>query len=228
MAATSNKKSKRSLDDLDLMDKSYELINALKCFRNSLKNVESVPNGVLSHDEIYAILILKFGYKCVQCLDEAIRSVPPVFSTHRIHYIHERYLELSSDGSLTLAELQLCVNMMHPFCFADETENENKRKYLSGLFFAPPVDVCCKCKKNLTLHNKPSEITFYGFSGIQHGVKLCLQCKKCRLNYNYSTYGNKSEGNKFYEESRLAIEASDSTFMDRRLFEFYCSLAYVY
>jgi hypothetical protein len=102
MAASSKKKAKRSLADLDVMDKSYELVNTLKGFHNALnsyqlKDLESIPKGVVSQDEVFAVLILKFGYKCIQSLDEAIRSVPLVFSTNRIHYIHDHFLHLYPD-----------------------------------------------------------------------------------------------------------------------------------
>ena len=57
------------------------------------------------------------------------------------------------------------------------------------------------------------------------GKKIILRCKDCQLNYSYSSYGNKENGYTFYTKNRAAVEATDSTLVDRELFELYCSLA---
>ncbi len=207
------------------MDKSYELVNTLKGFHNALNSYQlkiwrASQKALYPKTKFSQFLFLNLVTSAYNLWMKLSGVYHWFFQPNRIHYIHEHFLHLYPDHKLTLAELQLLVNLMDPFCSVKEIES-------ACVYFVPPTEVCLRCKNKLILHNKPCEITFYSLDGIQHGVKLCLQCKLCGLNYNYSTYGNNSEGNKFYEQNRPAIEASDSTFVARTLFEFYCSLAYV-
>ena len=56
--------------------------------------------------------------------------------------------------------------------------------------------------------------------------KTTLRYTSCNLYYNYAHYGNKrAHGFWYYTEERAAVEASDTTYFDRDLLEFQCSLA---
>ena len=83
------------------------------------------------------------------------------------------------------------------------------------------------CDQNLVL-NHVTDIKIYSLAGVEAGRKVTLRCKRCKLSYNYSQFGNKHDlGFKHYPEPRKYIEVSDQVYFDRDLHEFQCSLAYV-
>ena len=66
----------------------------------------------------------------------------------------------------------------------------------------------------------------YCSDGLKFGKKYSLRCKKCKVTYNYSQYGDKSDnGFRYYPMERDFIEASDVCFFERTVNEFQCCLA---
>ena len=63
-------------------------------------------------------------------------------------------------------------------------------------------------------------------SGVKPVTKVTLRCQPCKLLYNYSQFGNKSElGFRYYQEMQPMVEVTDATFVERKLLEFQCNLA---
>jgi len=84
---------------------------------------------------------------------------------------------------------------------------------------------CVKCAHTLSGHHNPIKVKWFGLSGIEDAIKLTLRCRNCKLNYNFSQYGNNEQGYRYYDKSRDAIEASDVTFLDRMLCNLFTSFA---
>lgn len=103
--------------------------------------------------------------------------------------------------------------------------NQNQEEQNDMRCFGPPTNRCLQCGHQLTRHNEPSDVVVFGLKAPYAGKKIILRRKDCQLNYSYSSYGNKENGYTFYTKSRAAVEATDSTLVDRELFELYCSLA---
>ena len=66
---------------------------------------------------------------------------------------------------------------------------------ISGpLLLCPPTATCVHCKKALSLHNKPCDVTVHGLRGKAAGLKFTLRCEKCLTNYIYDRYGDRVKG----------------------------------
>ena len=97
-----------------------------------------------------------------------------------------------------------------------------------GGFLAPPVMHCvnpmCEGRK-LGTSNDPVNVTLFTIDGPRPASKISLKCGKCNANYGYSKYGNKySCGDRFYNEERPYVEASDVVFLDRKLHQLFVCL----
>ena len=93
------------------------------------------------------------------------------------------------------------------------------------VLLTPPTGHCLKCGSGLTSNNKACDVSVYGLRGKVPGLKFCLRCERCKINYNYDRYGNKSNGWSLYEEIRPLVEASDVCFVERDLLSLQVSFA---
>ncbi|XP_038066277.1 uncharacterized protein LOC119736303 [Patiria miniata] len=91
--------------------------------------------------------------------------------------------------------------------------------------FAPPVSRCLVCEEKLTRNHGITTVKYFSFTGIDEAKKITLRCRPCNLTYDWYEYGSKTTHWKLYEEQRPAVQASDSVFVCRKLFDFQCSLA---
>jgi len=92
-------------------------------------------------------------------------------------------------------------------------------------YLVPPTTSCVCCHASLSLHNDPVSVRCFSLNGSQNGIKLTLRCKKCKLNYNYSQYGNVECGYHYYDKPRNYVEASDVTYLERELCHLFTSFA---
>ena len=99
----------------------------------------------------------------------------------------------------------------------------------SSCLLVPPTSTCLisPTAPLLSVHHKCS-VVVHGFSGAKQATKISTRCQACRGIYNYTNYGNASSGWKLYAAPRDYVEASDKRFVERRMYELQCSLAYVY
>lgn len=92
-------------------------------------------------------------------------------------------------------------------------------------FLVPPTTSCISCTKALSGNHNPVKVTWFGLSGMEDAIKLSLRCRNCKLNYNFSQYGNGEQGYRYYDQPRDTIEASDVTYLDRMLCDLFTSFA---
>ena len=81
----------------------------------------------------------------------------------------------------------------------------------------PPCTSCLDCGSALTCYNTPSKVTLFTLDDIKPGLKITLKCNLCNLYYGYARYGDSKNGHKLYAKPRQYIEASNVTYMDRKL-----------
>ena len=75
----------------------------------------------------------------------------------------------------------------------------------------------------------PTTPTLYTLTGPEIAQKQALKCKSCSFIYNYSMHGKKlTEREHYYAEEHNFIEVSDTTYCERELYEFFCSLRYLF
>ena len=90
---------------------------------------------------------------------------------------------------------------------------------------APPVRECFECGSSLSAYHT-CEAELYTLCGVKVVSKVTLRCQHCRLLYNYSQFGNKSDvGFRYYPQIQPVVEVTDTTFVERRLLELQCNLA---
>ena len=78
--------------------------------------------------------------------------------------------------------------------------------------------------KRLAAYTESTNVTVFTLSGPRPASKITLKCCKCNTNYGYSKFGNKSSGERYYEEERPFVEASDVVFLDRDIYQLFASL----
>lgn len=81
----------------------------------------------------------------------------------------------------------------------------------------PPCTSCLDCGGSLCYCNTPSKVTLFTHNDIKPGLKISLKCNLCNISYGYARYGDSKKGYKFYAKPRQYIEASNATYMDRKL-----------
>ncbi|KAL9961646.1 hypothetical protein ACROYT_G030676 [Oculina patagonica] len=204
------KRARRRLSDLE----DPSLFAAADCLGSvtqlaKLTVLELLRTPCLSEDQISVFLISKFGLHKFDILRQAVSTVPLLFSTNRLKIIEELFPALKDVEDLP-----------NTILLADHLSQSSGKDQRC---FGPPTSRCLQCGGNLSRHNDPSDVVFFGFKGSFAGKKITLRCNKCRLNFSYSGFGNKESGYQFYDTIRDTVEATDST--DRELFELYCSLA---
>ena len=84
-------------------------------------------------------------------------------------------------------------------------------------FLKPPCTSCLDCGGALCYYNTPSKVTLFTLDDVKPGLKISLKCNLCNISYGYARYGDSKKGYKFYAKSRQCIEASNVTYMDRKL-----------
>ena len=76
------------------------------------------------------------------------------------------------------------------------------------------------------MSNHCTKVKYYTEGGGSYADKVTLRCVDCKLFYNPTQYGNKSDlGFRYYPEVGRIVEATDSVCATRSLGEFQCSLA---
>lgn len=90
---------------------------------------------------------------------------------------------------------------------------------------APPVKHCLQCGNQLVSYHT-CKVRYYTEQKASLVDKVTLRCMGCKLFYNITQYGNKSElGFRFYPMIGETVEATDTVYAKRSLLEFQCALA---
>lgn len=160
--------------------------------------------------------------------------------THRRKCILQEFNRLTNNG---LDNVETYIDMILSCCpnvISQNDVNPTMQRYASksflidftliGIFhvhrfLVPPTTTCNNCSKNLSLHHDPVNVKCFTLTGLEKTVKLSLRCRSCKLNYNYSQYGNMKLGYHYYNEQRDFVEASDVAYIDRDLCCLFTSFA---
>ena len=169
----------------------------------------------LSEDEKLAWLIARFGWKSVISVGECIRSFPTSLTESQwSSFFAKIYPDISAHQRIS--------SFLVDHCPAFISVSTNTMVDI----LAPPTRLCLpECGSPLTSYHT-CEAELYTLSGLKLATKVTLRCQPCKLLYNYSQYGNKSElGFRYYPQMQPRVEVTDKTFIERQLLEFQCNLA---
>ncbi|XP_038069366.1 uncharacterized protein LOC119738534 [Patiria miniata] len=220
---------KKKLDVIDfLTDLRHKdsIISTYLTARNPLlSNVANFAKAkTLSVSDKLSLLVAKFSFEEVQRVKDCVvesRVEDPV---------------LLSEG--LSADLDLCsalLNILHPIpaqqdsssCSTSSSSSTNvSNSNIISTLFAPPVSYCIHCDKHLTRHHPITRVKYFTLRGLQWAKKVTLRCRSCKTVYNWNEYGSDATYWQLYEgKRRPSIEANDSVFFSRELFDFQCCLA---
>lgn len=88
----------------------------------------------------------------------------------------------------------------------------------------PPSATCYSCERQLVVNHPPTTVRIYTVEGLAYGEKWSLRCNGCQHTYSYSKYGSPSDHWSLYPDERELIEASDTCFVERKVFQWMTSL----
>lgn len=183
--------------------------------------------------DLLTFLVGKFGFKAVETGRWIVRAFPPSDlcpksmkeSGGPVHIIVEAGVA-EKEAELFLTLLSRCQKFIGSEV-KEYSFTENSR--VPGYLLTPPEELkmrgCLKCDNKLTTHNDASLVTVFTIKGPIPATKICWRCKRCKLNYNYSQYGNEEIGYKFYSEPRPLVEATTSSYVERLVCKYQIHLA---
>ena len=118
----------------------------------------------LSEDQISVFLISKFGLRKFDILREAVSTVPPLFSSNRLETIEKFF-----------PSLREFVDLPNAILLADFLTHTTVKEQRC---FGPPTSRYLQCGGNLSRHNDPSDVVFFGFKGYFAGTCNNIFCFK--------------------------------------------------
>ena len=182
-------------------------------------NATSLRN--LNSEEVITWLVTKCGIQKIKDVSSFLEYLPHTIPpAQRTNYIRAHL------GSA--ADTDLVCNIIGSGKCSPLTNAIFDNAASSLKVLAPPVKQCLRCASNL-VHNHNCRVKVYALHLphlAQHAEKVTLRCLKCRITYNYSTWGDKHEnGFVYYENPRKLDEVNDTTYFDRKVLELQCSLA---
>ena len=109
------------------------------------------------------------------------------------------------------------------------TEKENMP---FNKFLTPPVRTCLRCQKLLTMRNYPANVILFTTEGPIPCSKITLECRSCSCVYKVCNF-NDDLGNHLYPARTDCspieiIEVSNVTYIDRKSYNCFPSLRYVF
>lgn len=213
--------AKRRKKHVDLKDELEEVVSKTTDIAVSLLSSDDILQCTLSEKALEVLLIATVGLEGLLNLRHAMSMVPqnvPDRSTRIVSLVTEQ-VQVSPD------RIKRCIQLIEKL---HVVEGHYQRS------LSPPVSCCIneKCHMqgkfgSLVKHHDPTTVTVYTLAGPEVAMKQALKCKGCSFIYNYSMYGKKlTEGERYYSTERDLLEVSDTSYCERELFEFFCSLRY--
>ena len=135
----------------------------------------------------------------VQVTDEEVRLLEEIF-------LKFPGIEIAHDQQMVKNDLSKCQTPLH-------------------FVLTPPSKSCLACDRVLSSASGPSHVMLFTLEGPHPGIKLVWKCQAFGINYGYCQYGNSQVGYQFYRERRPFIEASNVTYLDRKICKSQISLA---
>lgn len=232
-----------------LQQKTKEFTTAVRSAATTLSTMDSLSRicSMCDDETVQLVLVSRLGLEGLDSLRSAFQAVPEAFFSKKASFVTKivnSALQVSNKECITEAECEtfmfLCLNKCksylhrksHSQGFQDElTQLTAKSGIGFNGFLAPPVMYClnvsCEGRKLATYH-EPTNVTLFTIDGPRPASKITLKCPKCSTNYSYSKYGNKlSCGDRYYNQEREFVEASDVVYLDRKLYQLFASLKYV-
>lgn len=169
------------------------------------------------------ILALKFQQNVIDSISYIAQEVPtqlPVTLREQIitDVVTNYPLEVTVPDAIQLDSIFRSLKGLEPS--AEEKSPPAKMANCETPLFCvlkPPCTSCFDCGGSLYYYNTPSRVTLFTQDDIKPGLKISLKCNLCNISYGYARYGDSKKGYKFYAKPRQYIEASNATYMDRKL-----------
>ncbi len=224
--------AKRRRDE-SLLHVQLEDMVATASRMQSLLLSDTVLSAGLSSAAVELLLVTALGLKGLLCMQQAMAAVPtnlPDRASHILSMVREHITDM------TEAKCRRCIQLMETRVY-DTEGSLSALAHSAGTchrLLSLPVFTCINPECHLQgkddaliKHHDPITVTIYMLLGPEVARKHTLKCKGCSFIYNYSTYGRKmTEGERYYASDRDVIEVSDTTYCERPLYEFFCSLRY--
>lgn len=228
----------------DVIARAQEFIQAVH--RLSAEDVDYVCSKC---DDIATQLVLtaKVGLDACEALKFACSHVPDNFLSDKKERVHDIVLEVCGKSGAPPLDMKLCDSVASVLqtrlprywkrkpvrsAYAQELKSLTERKGVSYFhFLSPPVDKCTNSacilrgKASLLPHHSAINVVVFTLNGPCAATKLSLRCTSCSMVYNYCMHGHKrGEGEILYGSMRPLVEVSDAMYVERNLYELFCSL----
>jgi hypothetical protein len=205
----------------DLKDELEKVVSQNTDIASSLLSSEDILQCTLSAKALDVLLTTTVGLEGLLNIRHAMSMIPqnvPDRLTRMVSLVIDK-VQVSPD------RIKRCIELI-------EKLHVVEAHYQCTL--SPSVSCCIneKCHMlgrigSLVKHHDPITVTVYTLAGPEITLKQTLKCKGCSFIYNYSMYGKKlTEGEYYYSNEQPLLEVSDTSYYERALSEFFCSLRY--
>ena len=248
---------RQKLDFSSMLAGSRDLASAVKSLDCKLGEVKSTLMKYQTDYESYRRLmemssadnaelqlVCRLGLEGLDCLRLALQKVPSQYGEKRydiITLIVNKVLSSINKPLITGHESEvlskICTRKVPSYFTRKNYEKElwdltgECGKFRYSDLLCPPTSVCLNpsCDQHpLRSYTAPTKITLYDVTGPRPASNISLRCSKCKANYHYSMFGNKtSRGERYSDEEREYIEASDVVFVSREVHQLFVSLTLV-
>ena len=237
-----NVKSKLAEQDMVLADIREHLRAVKETDMKQLMNSTSP----LSENEALQVLVCKLTVKRLDNLKIAIQNVPdnipPVIDgiQLRLTYIYKIFNALSEtncDTGLSVEDVRDYVALIETYCpsFLSKQDCQNKLDKLWELtatesmpfnrFLTPPLKMCLRCERSLTMKNYPAKVKVFTTDGPLPCSKITLECRSCPCVYGVCNFSDKLKMHFYPEEMQIdLVEVSNVTYMDLELYKWFPAL----
>ena len=204
----------------------------------------SRPKAKRQKVDLELLLVCRLGLDGVNCFRCALNLVPHQYLDKRFKVVSSITNKVITFPKAPITPKECC--MLSGLCsrkaaaymkrectnsaYADELWELTSESVDLGYatFLAPPTTVCLQAacdNHHLCSYTAPVKVTVYDMMGPSPASKISLRCPKCKTNYNYSMYGNKSiSGERYYDQEREYIEVSDVVFVSRVVHNLFAAL----
>lgn len=211
---------KKLMPNLEYLSKEQKLITDLKSSIENLMKVDlfKIQNASSITEEISLVwLLARHGLSKIVNICCCWNKLPSTLTKlQRVRYITEYTKVPENEVKDFVAFIQSsCPSLLDTL--AGEQDDP--------IVLAPPVSHCLQCGNQLVSYHT-CKVRYYTEQRAMLVDKVTLRCMGCKLLYNITQYGNKSDlGFRFYPKIGETVEATDTVYAKRSLLEFQCALA---
>jgi len=211
---------KKLMPSLDSLLAQKRLITQLNSSVENLRSLDlfQVQYTISLSEEISLLwLLAKYGPERIMNICHYLKKLPSTLTKlQSVRYI-------GGHMKITESEAKMLVGFIQSSCPSLLSASQGEPSAPAVL--APPVSTCLRCCNQLVSYHT-CKARYYTEEGAYLVDKVTLRCMECKLFYNITQYGNKSElGFRFYPTTGDTVEATDTVYARRSLLEFQCALA---